>query len=312
MNPHTQDKPLVLITGAAAGLGLAASAQLAARGFDLILLDCNARALELARQRIHAQHPETVLETVVLDLSDWSAVKAFGEDFCQRQIALHVLINNAGIFPSFLRQSNAQNCELGMAISFYGHYVLTASLLPSLQRADQPRVATASSIAHSAGRLSPEDPGLTMHYDAARAYSNCKIAGLIFARQLAHQAALHGSSLISVATHPGISRTRIGQQDHNPAKSLRQHAMQWATRFAMRFLGQDAEQGAAAMVYAASAQTLEPGSFIGPGGWLQFKGPARPVRPSRTALQRHDEAAIWVMAETMTGQRFAWDQAQTR
>ena len=176
----------------------------------------------------------------------------------------------------------------------------------TLLRAKQPRVATASSIAHSAGHVSPDDPGLKKNYDATRAYSNCKIASLIFARQLAQQAQQHGSTLVSVATHPGISRTTIGQQSNNPANGLRQHAVQWATRFAMGFLGQDAEQGAAAMVYAATAPELQSGRFIGPGGWLQFKGPAKPVQANKRALDRHDETAIWQMAERVTGQRFRW------
>lgn len=300
---------LVMITGAANGLGMAASARIAAHGFDLVLIDIKHADLQRARRQILFQSPNIQIETITLDLSDWAAVAEFARSFCARELAVHALINNAGIFPSFVRQHNAQDCELGMAISFYGHYVLTANLLPSLLRADSPRVATASSIAHSAGHVAPDDPGLKHNYDAARAYSDCKIASLIFARQLAEQAHIHSSKLISVATHPGIARTTIGQQGKNPAHGLRQHAMQWATRFAMGFLGQDADQGAAAMVYAATQPKLDNGSFIGPAGWLQFKGPAKVVQPKKRALQRHDEAAIWGLAANMTGQKFDWTGA---
>lgn len=299
--------PLAVITGAANGLGLQASHQLAGLGFDLLLVDRNVAAGETAKASLQREHPARAIVFSALDLSDQAAISTWTKAF--RPPRVDVLLNNAGLFPSFSRRHNAQNCELGLTVGFYGHYALTAGLLPQLLAAESPRVVTVSSIAHASGRLNPADPLLTQDYDANRAYSACKLACLLFAWELQAQARLHNSHLLSLAAHPGISRTSIGQYHDNPASHWRHHVISWATRIAMRFLGQEADQGARSLVHAATASALGGGEFIGPGGLFQFKGAPTVVAPRSRTLARHDAKAIWLMAEEVTGLAFEWDAA---
>lgn len=310
-SPHEGFRPpLAVITGAANGLGLQASRQLAGLGFDLLLVDRNVAAGEMAKAALQREHPARAIDFSALDLSDQAAISAWTQAFRPQRV--NVLLNNAGLFPSFSRRHNAQNCELGLAVGFYGHYALTARLLPQLLAAQSPRVVTVSSIAHASGRLDPADPLLAQDYDANRAYSACKLACLLFARELQAQASQHNSHLLSLAAHPGIARTRIGQYQDNPASHWRHHAISWATRIAMRFLGQEADQGARPLVRAATDPALRGGEFVGPGGLLQFKGAPTVVAPRSRTLARHDAQAIWRMAEEVTGLGFDWDAAALR
>ncbi len=304
MTQPAKRRRLAMVTGAGAGLGLAASQQLAEQGFDLWLIDRNETAGEAACQQLQSLFPDREIRFSALDLSDFAAIGRFAQ---QADIhAIDVLLNNAGLFPHFARRENAQGCELGLAVGFYGHFALTAALLPHLLTSPTPRVVTVSSIAHASGHIDLQDPLLQRDYDANRAYSSCKLACLLFARQLQQEAIKHGSSLRSLAAHPGISRTRIGQHEHNPATRLRHHAISRATRFAMHFLGQSAEAGAAPFVHAACAPDLRGGEFIGPAGWFQFKGPPAIVQANRRVLQKQDAAALWRLAEQVTGQHFHW------
>lgn len=308
-SPTTKPR-LALITGAAAGLGLATARGLAEAGCDVILSDRDVPGGQRACEQLNQQFPQQRIEFAELDLADLDKIAAFARQFLHAGQPLDLLINNAGLFPPFRRATTTQGSELGFGVSFYGHFALSAQLLPLLLASEAARIITVSSIAHSAGRIEPDDPLLERDYDANRAYSACKLASLIFARELDAQARAAGVALKSIAAHPGVARTQIGQHRNNPARSMRQHAIGWATRFAMRFLGQDAELGALPMIYAALAPEVPGGSFIGPDGFGQFKGQACQVKPNARALSRHDSQAIWRMAESYSGQRFSWPVAQ--
>ena len=299
-------RPLALVTGGAGGLGLATAQGLLAAGCDVIVSDLNASAGQAACEALAGQFAHAYIAFEPLDLSDLNAL----ERVCARLRADHtrldILINNAGIFPTFARKASSKGCELGFAVGYYGHFALTAQLLPLLRAAPAARVVTISSIAHSAGRIDPDDPLRQRDYDANRAYSACKLACLLFALELDRRAREQGATLLSLAAHPGIARTRLGQHADNAPRGLRQRAIGWATRFAMGVLGQDVGQGALPAIHAATAAQVRGGQFIGPQGFAQFKGKAGVVKPNARALQRHDARAIWRMAEQYTGQHFDW------
>ena len=299
-------RPLALVTGGAGGLGQATAKGLLTKGCDVILCDVNEAAGQVARAALSQQFVNAQIAFEHLDLSDLAAIQRYCEVFQAGHRQLDILVNNAGLFPTFARKSSAQGCELGFAVGFYGHFALTALLLPVLLAAPVARVVTVSSIAHSAGCIDTDDPLLGHNYDANRAYSACKMACLILARELDRRARQHGASIMSVAAHPGIARTRLGQYADNVPHGLRQRGIAWATRFAMNVLGQDAEQGALPLVHAATAADVSGGQFIGPMGFGQFKGMPGVVKPSARNLQRHDAEAIWCMAEHYTGLRFDW------
>ena len=133
-------RPLALITGAAGGLGQATAKGLIASGCDIVLADINISSGEATRLALSEQFPEAQVSFVALDLSSLPAIEKFCEDFQVQHPHLDILVNNAGLFPTLKRKANAQDCELGFSVGFYGHFALTAQLLPMLLAAPAPRV----------------------------------------------------------------------------------------------------------------------------------------------------------------------------
>ena len=88
---------VIIITGAAMGLGLAAAKELASRGADLTLVDYNEKSLEAAKKEISNQYPAVKIITVVADVSNEDAVKNYVAETVKAFGRIDGLYNNAGI-----------------------------------------------------------------------------------------------------------------------------------------------------------------------------------------------------------------------
>jgi NAD(P)-dependent dehydrogenase (short-subunit alcohol dehydrogenase family) len=121
-DPPRMDGAVVLITGAASGLGLAS-----ARAFARLGATVHALARDKARAAEAVGQPEGC------DLSDLAAVRAFAEDFARREPRLDVLVNNAGVMPDE-RTLSPDGHELMFATHVLAPLALTTLLAPTLGR----------------------------------------------------------------------------------------------------------------------------------------------------------------------------------
>ncbi|HET8883646.1 MAG TPA: SDR family NAD(P)-dependent oxidoreductase, partial [Solimonas sp.] len=199
-----------LITGGASGLGYETARALAMQGCDVLIADRNVLAADTAVQRIRADGARGDVRFAPLDLGDLAAIRAFAAAEVARGAALDVLVNNAGLLPPLRRATTRDGFELKFGVGHLGHFALTDGLLPALLRSDAPRVVSVSSIVQASGRIDFDDLHAERRYLSSRAYSQTKLACLIFALELQRRADAAGVPLISVAAHPGISRTGIG------------------------------------------------------------------------------------------------------
>ncbi|WP_343593585.1 glucose 1-dehydrogenase [Flavobacterium sp.] len=87
----------IIVTGAAMGLGLAASKAVALKGANLSLVDYNNEALEKAKAEILSIVPETKILTIVADVSDEQAVKNYVDKTVAEFGSIDGFYNNAGI-----------------------------------------------------------------------------------------------------------------------------------------------------------------------------------------------------------------------
>jgi NAD(P)-dependent dehydrogenase (short-subunit alcohol dehydrogenase family) len=130
----------VLVTGAASGIGLETSLQLAARGDHVILADRNVTGGGAAVRRIIDAGGSG--EFRELGLADLARIRDFATDELAEDRPLDVLINNAGLLPPAVRATTRDGFELEFGVAHLGHFALTGLLLPALEAGEQAREGT--------------------------------------------------------------------------------------------------------------------------------------------------------------------------
>ena len=97
-HPHRWrlDGQLALVTGASAGIGLAAAAELLALGADVLLVARDADALEAARDELTDAHPERMIEGFAADVADDEERRALLDWVEDQGEGLHILVNAVG------------------------------------------------------------------------------------------------------------------------------------------------------------------------------------------------------------------------
>ena len=271
----------VIITGANSGLGAVTARELARQGATIGMAVRDTRKGEKAALQIAGQ-----VEVRPLDLQDLSSVRRFAEGVDKAD----VLINNAGIMAAPYSLT-ADGFESQIGTNHLGHFALTNLLAPKLTD----RVVTVSSMAHWPGRINLDDLNWkNRRYSPWLAYSQSKLANLLFTSELQRRLDAAGSPLRALAAHPGYSHTNL---QGATGRKLGDALMSAVTRV----VATDADFGARQTLYAAS-QDLPGNTFAGPRfGQI---GPTQPVGRSRRARDAGMAAALWELSEQLTGTKF--------
>lgn len=198
-----------VVTGATGGLGFETAFALAGAGAEVVLTGRNDAKGSEAIDRICERYPHAIVSYETLDLASLASVAAFVRRFGAMYTSLDLLINNAGVMALPVRQTTADGFEMQLGTNYLGHYALTAQLLPFLRRANTPRVVNLSSLAHRSGKIDFDDLQGTAPYSPMKAYTQSKLAMLIFAIELQRRSDANGWGLMSNAAHPGFARTDL-------------------------------------------------------------------------------------------------------
>ena len=297
-----QTGKLAVVTGANSGIGYATALELARKGASVVLACRNPSKAEDALARLKTSVPGAKAELAALDLSDRKSVRAFGAAFAARNAPLDLLINNAGIMAPLTRRTSPDGFELQLATNHFGHFALTALLLTSLKRAPAPRVVTVASISHRHGRIDFNDLQRERRYSPWPAYSQSKLANLLFAFELQRRADKAGFKLLSVSAHPGVSRTKLLENGPGGGRSS---LMTRVADLFMPLVCQPEEQGALPSLFAATSADAVPGGYYGPDGFLEMAG--FPVRVGCSTRAKDEDAArrLWDLSEKLTGASFS-------
>lgn len=295
----------MLVTGGASGIGYEAARALAQNGAHVVIADRNEQGGRQAIERIRALRPDAQVEFRALDLSGLNAVRDFASAFAAEGGQLDVLVNNAGIQPIADRRTSADGFELTFAIGHFGHFALTSMLMPLLQAAPAPRVVTVSSMVHGRGRIDWGDLQMESGYRAQRAYNQTKLANLFFAREFQRRIDLAGGKIASMAVHPGVAQTSIGDNRRQLGRyRLGDHIVSGILKVVMPYLGQPAAQGALPTIYAAASPDVRGGGFYGPQGFGEMKGAPGPARIKPSGQDMDAAKLLWDLTEQLTGTRF--------
>ncbi len=286
-----------IVTGANIGLGYQTVRELARAGAEVVLACRSIERGSAAAARIREEQPNALLHVALLDLSALQSVRIFAQEVLSGG-RLDILVNNAGIMALPKRQTTVDGFEMQLGTNYLGHFALTGLLLPALLAAPAPRVVSLSSNAHKRGKIHFDDLQLERRYTPWDAYSQTKLAMLLYARELQRQSTLHGSRLRSIAAHPGLSTTAIGRDVTGPAAI--------AIPILFKVFGQDEAHGALPQLYAATAPEAIPGGYYGPSGFQEFKGDPAPAKVAPAGQDAATEKRLWTASEDLTGVRYSW------
>ena len=201
------------------------------------------------------------------------------------------------------RRLTKDGFESQFGTNHLGHFALTGLLLGRLLAAPAPRVVTVSSTMHRGGKIDFDDLQGERKYSRWGAYSQSKLANLMFCFELQRRAVAADTALLSVAAHPGYASTNL------QAAGTDRFYERWFMAVGNRLLAQSADLGALPTLYAATVPDLPGGTYVGPGGRSEQRGYPKVVTAAGKA---YDEAAwrrLWEVSEELTGVHYEFAAA---
>jgi NAD(P)-dependent dehydrogenase (short-subunit alcohol dehydrogenase family) len=270
---------VVVVTGASSGIGAITAGELARAGARVVLA-----VRDVARGEAAAAKMTGATEVRQLDVASLASVREFAAGWAGD---LDILINNAGIMM-VPQGRTADGFELQIGTNHLGHFALTNLLLPHLTD----RVVTVSSDLHKIGKIRIDDLNWEhRRYKPLGAYSQSKLANLLFTAELQRRLTSSGTLVRAVAAHPGVAKTNLISHVGGFQGA--------ANKLLLRPITQDGEHGALPTLYAAT-QDIPGGSYVGPDGLIHTKGYPEIARPSRSSRDADLARSLWVASARLT------------
>lgn len=271
-----------LVTGATCGIGKEIALGLAGMGAAVVIAGRSKERCEAALQEIRTKAGGDV-SYLVADLSSQASVRQLAKDYAAAHSRLDVLVNNAGVFLA-KRGTTVDGIEYTFAVNHLAPFLLTNLLIDIIKASSPARIITTSSVAHRGTRIDLDDIQFEKKsYSGIRAYSQSKLANILFTKELARR--LEGTGVTANCFHPGAVRTSLVRD--NP----------WYYRLIWTAGGPfflSAEKGADTGVYLASSPDVE-------GITGEYFVKRRQEEPSVEASDMEAAAKLWGLSEKLTG-----------
>src|SRR5919106_2903941 len=236
---------ICLITGATSGIGKATAMGLANMGASVVMVGRDQGKGEAVMAAIKQKSNNASVDLMLADLSSQEEIRRLAGGFKEAHPRLDVLINDAGLFRS-KRITTADGLEMTFAVNHLAYFLLTRLLLNVLKACSPSRIVNVSSWDHSNGTIDFDDLQGEKGYKAARAYSQSKLANVLFTYELARK--LEGSGVTANCLHPGVVGTNLGSGVSG--------VFGFMVR-ALRPLMKSPEKGAETSIYLASSPEVE-------------------------------------------------------
>jgi NAD(P)-dependent dehydrogenase (short-subunit alcohol dehydrogenase family) len=273
---------VVIVSGANSGIGKVTALELARKGACVVML-CRSRSKgEAARDEIIAESSNPQVELILADFASLASVRRAAAEFLAGHDRLHVLVNNAGLYLDE-RLLSQDGYEMTFAVNHLAPFLLTSLLCDTLRASAPARVVTVSSMAHWTGHIRFDDLNATRGFSGFRAYSDSKLANILFSNELARR--MEGSAVTSNSLHPGAVATNFG----SGSGGLFGLVFSLARPFFI-----SPEQGAQTSIYLASAPEV-----AGVSG--KYYDNKRPQPSSAESNSQDVQRRLWEVSEKMVG-----------
>ena len=265
----------VLVTGGTGGIGRATAAGLAALGARVGITGRDPARTEAAAAGIRAAPGSPAVDAFAADLSVQAGVRRLAAQVLGTYPRLDVLVNNVGGFWAH-RHVTADGLERTFALNHLAPFLLTNLLLDRLTASAPARIVTISSAAHASGRIDFDDLQGERNYSGQRAYSQSKLASVMFTYELARR--LEGTGVTATVLHPGVVRTSFGAED----QAAHMTVMIRVARLVMK----TPAQGAGTSIYLASSPEIE-------GITGRYYADCKPKTSSKASHDTTAAARLW-------------------
>lgn len=272
-----------LVTGANSGIGLVTAQKLAGLGATVVMVCRDGDRGERALEEVRRGGKGAPVELMLCDLASLGSVRSLAEEYAEKHDTLHVLVNNAGV-AKVRRSVTADGFEATFQVNYLSPFLLTDLLLGLLKKSAPSRVVNVSSAAHFGGRLDFGDLQMEKGYGVMKAYSQSKLALVLFTYELARR--LEGTGVTANCLHPGTVATNIWGRAMGPAAFLGKVS---------RLFLIGPEKGAETSVYLATSPEVEgvTGKYFDQ------------MREKRSSADSYDEALaqrLWSATVPLVGQ----------
>ncbi len=271
-----------LVTGATSGIGRVTARELAQMDATVVAVGRNRQKGEETVAEIKRRSANDKVEFMQADLSSQESIRDLARTFTDKYDQLQVLVNNAGgVFSK--RETTVDGLEMTFALDHLAYFLLTTLLLPVLERSAPARIINVSSGAQGTGKIDFDDLQGGKRYSGWRAYSQAKLANVLFTYELARR--LQGTGVTANCLHPGFVATGFAQNNSGALQALIKAGQVFAI---------SPEKGAETSVFLASSPLVEGVS----GKYFANK------KEKKSAKQSYDESAarrLWDVSARLTG-----------
>jgi NAD(P)-dependent dehydrogenase (short-subunit alcohol dehydrogenase family) len=290
-----------LITVANSGTGFEASKILLSKGAKVVMLNRNpkksADAIAALKQELGNNADVSFIR---LDLAEQASVRKAAAEVLETVPRIDALICNAAIAQVPTQKFTVDGFESQLGTNHYGHFVLCGMLFDRIEES-KGRIVVVASLGYKMGlrTIQFDDMNWDKKYNANSAYSQSKLAQMMFAYELQDRVKATNKNVQAYVCHPGSSAT-----------SLIETSGSMTTRIMFRLMSlspmvQSAEKGSYPEVMCATQDGLEQRALYGPTGRMEWTGPVGKGTLEPYAYDKAVITKLWDRSEKETG--FQWN-----
>jgi len=291
-----------IITGANAGAGFQAARTLLKKKAKVVMLNRSVEKSEAAIANLkHEFGTQADVSFIRMDLSVLESVRGAAAEVLKTVPHIDALIENAAIAQVPSRKLTVDDFESQLGTNHYGHFLLSGLLFERIA-ASKGRIVVVASLGYNMGlkTIMFDDMNWEKNYGPNTAYSQSKLAQMMFAYELQDRLAAAGRTEVEVyVCHPGSSATTLITTSGS-----------WFMRVMFNIMSktpmvQTAEQGSFPEVMCATETGLEQRALYGPTGRMEFVGPVGKGTLHAHAYDKAVMTRLWVVSEEAVG--YQWN-----